>query len=239
MASTETRAIGDPTKLSDYQVLLRGHMSLSMTNITSTSEPTFTGTVEVNGTLVTLSSDGGTGWAVLATESYVWVYVQTTGAVVYSATEPSWDGGKGGWYNGNDRAVAWLVKDSADAYRYKHFLPTEQVGDLVFEDAIDIGDWNMDSTSEVSIDLFIPDRSRMVDVTVMIIADSGTKSMSPIGVYPDGATVEISHWMQSEVGGSAGELQIFRRGGGAYDGTSYDQTSYNRGYIRFKQRAFA
>lgn len=232
MATVTTRAIGDPTRLADYQNLLHGHMSLSMTNMDSTSEPTFTGTVELNGTtLVTLSADSGTGWAGLDTSSDVWVYVQSSGAVVYSATAPSWDADKAGWYNDNDRAIAWMRKDSADGYRYKHFLPRNQASSIYFVETLDIGDWNMDTnaTSSFAHEL---NRNNVRKFSAMIRGDA---------IAPTWLNLEAIDYTSGTAQGAivfsgnpaATHLVSLRRlGGGTFDSNQFDQTSYNRGYVR-------
>lgn len=228
MATVTTRAIGDPTRLADYQNLLRGHIALSMTNMDSTSEPTFTGTVELNGTiLITLSADSGTGWAGLDTSSDVWVYVQSTGAVVYSATAPSWDADKAGWYNSNDRAIAWMRKDSADGYRYKRFLPNKQESSIVFVERLEIGDWNMDATATHIVAHEMEGASSIYTIRVGIRRDSDApiypgrvNNFEVTGVTPDeDGTID---W-------DGTDITLYR--GASFDSTNYNETSYNRGWI--------
>lgn len=237
MASTLAVGIGDPTKLTDYQVLLRGHMSLSMTNMDSTSEPTFTGTVEVNGTLVTLAADSGTGWSGLGTSSDVWAYVQSTGTIVYSATVPSWDADKGGWYNGNDRAVAWMRKDSGDAYRYKHFLENKQSSWIIFTEYVEIGSWNLDATTQKSVAHELANATSIISLNLLIYPDTDSGFEDDV----------VSYWDQDfngftsgahNIGADQTEINILRGvNHGLYDSVQFDDTGYNRGYIEMKHRA--
>ena len=153
--------------------VVQGYNNLYMTNIVGTAEPVFTGDVEVNSSLIALSSESGTGFGALATSSNVWVYVTTAGAVVYSATVPSWNGTKGGWYNGNDRAVMWVRKDSGDAHRYKHFLPLQQQAKIQFREVIPTGVWNMQASGTLSVPHELGDFIK-IDAIVFIQNDSST-----------------------------------------------------------------
>ena len=202
----------------------QGYNNLSMTNMDATTEPTFTGSVEVNGTLVTLSAASGTGFSGLSTSSDVWVYVQSDWDVVYAATAPAWDSAKGGWYNSNDRAVAWMRKDSADGYRYKHFLPQKQETEISFTEFIEIGDWNMDTGASPSgggptheLDM---SNIRFADVSVR--DDSGQVYQL---TYNDGAGTEAGLFYVSTT-----RVEMGRTTGGQFDSANFDSTSYNRGW---------
>lgn len=204
----------------------QGYMNLSMTNIDSTSEPTFTGGVEVNGTQVTLSTESGTGWGGLGTNSDVWAYVTSAGAVVYSATDPAWDSAKGGWYNSNDRAVAWMRKDGGDAYRYKHFLPTQQQAGIFFEETkITIGTWNMNSVDQKSV-------QHQLTYGSIIYVEAWIRDDSPGNPRPlhDGASESAYGWFSVQVGA----LIILDRG--SITGANWSSTGFDRGWVNIRHQ---
>lgn len=76
--------------------------------------------VEVNGEVLYSSSDenitdNGTAWASISNSTVFYVYAVggASDEYQYSTTTPSWDNDKGGWYNGNNRAVAKGFKDGS------------------------------------------------------------------------------------------------------------------------------
>ncbi len=219
--------------------VVQGYNNLYMTNIVGTAEPVFTGDVEVNSSLIALSSESGTGFGALATSSNVWVYVTTAGAVVYSATVPSWNGTKGGWYNGNDRAVAWMRKDSGDTHRYKHFLPTEQKATIVLKEIIEIGDWDMLTATGTSFkntahELAVSD----IRVTLVNVRNDADNTMYPL-TAPDSASngLVIGHWIVDGTNISMTRVDAGDLVGTGFDNIGYDSTGYNRGFITIKHKA--
>ena len=91
---------------------------------------------------------------------------------------------------------------------------------------IDIGDWNMDITDNLSV-AHILDQSKIRTVKAFILDDGGI-ILSELTVIPPGAV--------SGVGGTveinAGDVRLSRVIGGGYDGnTDYDAVAFNRGYI--------
>ncbi len=208
----------------------RGYVSLSMTNIDNTSEPKFLGDVEVNSILVEfLAPTVGTGWAGLGTSSNVWVKVNVDGLITYTATDPAWDQGRGGWYYENDRYVAWLRKDLSGDYLYKHFMPTVQSAEVLFTERLPIGDWDMDATTSVNVsyDLDRPSILRSITAWVRNDADGeiGVLGQSPI----------VGGVMQVYISSvNLTTISLYRVPGGSFDTIDYDSTSFNRGYVVFE-----
>ncbi len=203
----------------------KGYMNLGMTAMSTVSVPTFTGDVEVNGALVSFSTESGANWAGIGASSDVWVYVTSNGTVLYSTAAPAWDLAKGGWYNSTSRAAAWIRKDSGNAYRYKHFLPTEQGAAIYLEEIVDIGDWNMDADASVDVahGLSLGD---IRSVTIMVRADDGNTQFIGIGhpyvVTSPGLYIDSIN---------ATNVSLGRTSGSAFDGVNFNSTSYNRGWI--------
>ncbi len=208
----------------------KGYMNLGMTAMGTVSVPTFTGDVEVNGTLVSFSTESGTNWTGIGASSDVWVYATSNGTVLYSTAAPAWDSAKGGWYNSTSRAAAWIRKDSGNAYRYKHFLPTEQGAAILFDDSFDLGDWDMSATDTLSVAHEL-DIANILSVSVMIRNDAITIHTPFEGYNPTFTDVEGNIRM------TGGNMEINRRGAGQYDSNQYDDTSFNRGWVTIKHRA--
>lgn len=215
----------------------RGWMQVSLTNMDDTTEPAIAAgsALEVGGSIYQFASEEAiTSWAGLSTSSDVWIKVVPSGTsitAVFTATPPTWSDAKQGWYATNDRYVAWLRKDSGDAYRYKHILPLPYSPVIAFEETIQIGDWNMDSTATLNITHELDD-SAIVDVRVIVRNDADTAYYIGHGVAAAGTYLDVI----SAVGFSTGVLTIGRLPSGLFDAPSFDSTSYNRGSVIVQHR---
>lgn len=88
---------------------------------------------------------------------------------------------------------------------------------------IEIGDWDMNATSTVSIAHGLT-MSSIRSVSVHILPDSGAN------LYP----IDYMAFAGSPAGGYsivATNVVLTRETGGSFDSTSFDSTSFNRGYI--------
>jgi hypothetical protein len=93
---------------------------------------------------------------------------------------------------------------------------------------IDIGDWNMDTTSTVSVShgLGNPGFKSIRSVTVIIRDDNDAF------VYPLDYGVSASDTTrQGYIGAWTTDISLKRLTGGLFDNTTFDSTSYNRGWI--------
>jgi hypothetical protein len=91
---------------------------------------------------------------------------------------------------------------------------------------LEIGDWNMDSTSSVNVAHGIADITTIRDVSVMILNDGET------AVWP------LIKAVSSSDGNCIGEYQIgvtnislSRVTSGPFDSVNYNATSFNRGFV--------
>lgn len=96
-------------------------------------------------------------------------------------------------------------------------------------DVIDIGDWNMDSTASVTVDISPATFSTLVSLTVIIVSD--VNAIGGITFKYDLLTDAGSgtYWRLED--SSPSNLGLSRHTGGLFDSTSFDATSYNRGNI--------
>ena len=91
---------------------------------------------------------------------------------------------------------------------------------------IDIGDWNMDTTTTVLVAHGLTaTQSAAIRSVSVIIRDDGSTTTNPIGItslsLPQGGIVSVD----------TNNVQLERLAGGIFDSTSFDATSFNRGWI--------
>ncbi len=99
---------------------------------------------------------------------------------------------------------------------------------------VDIGDWNMDSTSSVNIDIDVVAAilgEDVVAIDVWIRNDAATSLRRlDLGDSVSPPTAPQGNWALGDTG-SADNLTLTRLTGGDFDNVSYDDTPYNRGFI--------
>ncbi len=93
---------------------------------------------------------------------------------------------------------------------------------------IDIGDWNMDSTPQVTVAHGISDFKKIVSVSVVVRNDADNNYYSPVGQAD--ATTGLNLGCSID-GYTSSNILISRIAGGFFDNSSFDSTSYNRGTI--------
>lgn len=89
---------------------------------------------------------------------------------------------------------------------------------------IELGDWNMDSTVNFNRDISIS--GYLLFAWVIIRTDGGGYTISPL-YYNYGGGSSVAGGIAS----GSGSINMTRATGGLFDSTSYDSTSYNRGWI--------
>jgi len=85
---------------------------------------------------------------------------------------------------------------------------------------LDIGDWDMDATLSVNITHGVSPASNIRSVSVSVRSDTG------LAVHYD--LLEGGEWFWAE--GNA-YITLQRDAAGIFDNNSYDETSYNRGFV--------
>ena len=110
-----------------------GYQAISLSHMSDTSEPKIAAgsKIEIGSALFEFTAEESiTGWAGIAVSSSVYIKLVVAGAAVtaeFTTTAPAWDATLQGWYDGSDRYVAGLIKDSAGNYRHKWIFPTHDV----------------------------------------------------------------------------------------------------------------
>jgi hypothetical protein len=108
---------------------------------------------------------------------------------------------------------------------------------------INIGDWNMDTTRSVFVDIssVVSSRSKVRILSAMVRPDGDTdyNKLMPLDTVQNAAFGDFTGVNPEPQGGidfgtlDAGSTNIVlsRKQSGFFDGTSWDSTSYNRGYL--------
>jgi len=124
---------------------------------------------------------------------------------------------------GSGQYIAITSTTDPDDRRWKY--PIQSAARLK-KKVVLIGDWNMDSISGVSVNHGLSDFTKIRGIEVIIIDDAGTtlRSLDHVSAgssAPDGGVNDVN----------STTIGLGRFSTGVFDGTAYDQTSYNRGWI--------
>lgn len=103
---------------------------------------------------------------------------------------------------------------------------TQATGSYYKVKVLDIGDWNMDSTSSVSVLHGLADYKKIRGVSMIVVRDDSDTNYYSLPFFNSST---------SENGGVTGitstTVNVGRLTGGVFDNTSFDSTSFNRGWI--------
>ncbi len=106
----------------------RGYHGVSLTNYDNASEPQVTAGsgLEVVGAFYQFTAlESITGWGAIANDTQAYIKVVPAGAAItveFTDSAPTWSTSKQGWYDGNDRYVFQLYRDSGGNYTAKYAL---------------------------------------------------------------------------------------------------------------------
>ena len=216
----------------DYAMMLnvinksyKGKADITLSAFDTTAAPDVkVGSVfEDNGAIfiVETSDITPTGYAGITNSTTFYLYWDESGtAFIYSNTAPTWSDVLQGWYNGNDRAFFSMFKDSGGTlYQAKNRL---EGASRLLTKIIPIGDWDMDATNEVNIAHGL-DHTKIRHLSVMIRHDSG--SHYEFGIDSLGGATN------TRLFAGATNITITRADSGFFDTSSFNLTSYNRGWI--------
>ncbi len=214
--------------------MMQGFMSLSLTNYDTTGDPSIAAgsQIEVAGSLFTFASTetiSGTSNPSTSNINYIMVTTSSSSITASLSTDaPTWVPSKSGWYDsstGSIRYIGGMGINSGGKWTYGHTRPERS--DTVSK-VIDIGDWDMNTASNVTVAHNLGSNwTNIRNITVIVRSDDES-------LYGP-----LIRWFNSIGGVTQGSLTSFgpdtialqRLDSGIYDSTMYEATSFNRGWI--------
>jgi hypothetical protein len=204
--------------------LTEGLMRIDIGNYLNNSAPVILAgsVIEINGSIystsinvsITGSTSNSTWYDILLTPSG-----STFTASYIARGTGTYDNARNGLYSGTNRVVACVYRDGSGNFINKNTL---DIINRTVKIKIEIGDWNMDTTLSVQ-----PTHGVTVDdirsVKAVIRNDPGTVTYVLNGSPNTGEAYIAS------IGATS--LTLGRRTTGFFDNTTFDSTSYNRGWI--------
>jgi hypothetical protein len=158
----------------DWQALIawiekveKGKHNLTLTNmeVQDYTEPAIAAgsLIEVNGSFYSFGTEESiTGWSGISDEDDAYIKVVPSSSSItaeFTSTAPTWSDSKQGWYDGNDRYVAYVWKESSTGYRCKQLLkdgPQQSIKGF-FEADLDTDDLYTAIESDIKfIDYWVP-----------------------------------------------------------------------------------
>jgi len=224
-----------------------GFIAISLTNYNNDSVPQIAAgsVVEISGSLFIFESNDSIGGTPTSDSlNYVMLEVSGSGdsqtvSGSWTTTAPTWNDGKQGYYDAteNKRCVGGCYYDGTNyTDKWIYLKPQDHTtirrnGSLrpLRNKVVPIGDWNMDSTSgkEISWASLDIDFEDVVGVQAIIRNDLDSDRR-----FLNAGVSELSANPQGVVYWDSGNGVILRRlMNGYFDSTSFDQTSYNRGWV--------
>lgn len=104
-------------------------------------------------------------------------------------------------------------------------------GGIVHNRIVDIGDWNMDSSTTATVNITGLNISKIRGFRA-IIRDDTANLLRDLASFGAGTSDQICHGhISMEYVASTLYIYLSRATGGLFDSSSYDSTSYNRGWV--------
>jgi len=100
---------------------------------------------------------------------------------------------------------------------------------------IEIGAWDMDATTTLEVDHGISNVDGIIFIEAWILPDStATHIAAPLGAYSTGIVGEVSGTCMLHSTTRSTKVRLIRTTGGTFDGTGYNDTGVNRGFITIR-----
>ena len=103
----------------------------------------------------------------------------------------------------------------------------------IFQAIFDIGDWDMNATTSISVSTGL-DPTKVRSISAMIRIDSNISSgaiLKPINSIDSATGLQNGGVLGIGNLASTDKIELYRVVGKDFDSTSYDETSYNRGWL--------
>jgi hypothetical protein len=217
---------------------LSGFLGVSLTNYeTSALSAIAAGScVEIGGAFFLFGSEtaiNASSWTAITTATSAYLQLTPSGSAgsqiitpSWTAAAPVWSESKQGWYTSAGsiiRVIGSCYKASATRQETKTLYVKGR--DRIFIKKINIGSWDMDATGSLTVDTCI---GNIIDISVKIVNDSG--AYLPANTYLP-LNTNYSAAINGHAYNTLASVTMVRVGGGIFDGTDYNDTTINRGYI--------
>ena len=178
---------------------------------------------------VNTADETPTGYSGISNSTTFYLYFdESAEAFIYSETAPTWSDDLQGWYNGNDRALFSMYKDSGGTlYQYKNIITNDKIRSRRYK----IGSWDMDTNLIFYIDRDLP-VTDIIEMSAIIYTDT------EIEAYP---FVNLDSTASNNVTGKIDAVHttkdVYRLlipSGGFFNSTNFNDASINRGYLNIK-----
>ena len=205
---------------------LKGMNHVVLTNYDTTGIPAIAANsqIEINGSIYTNPSEVAiTG----TTANTTWYDILLTpSGTTFTASFIArgtgvWSDSLQGLYSGNNRVVAIARRDtSSSIWINKNILI---INNRTVKIKMEIGDWDMVALASVDIAHGLVDHSKIRSLSIILIKDDGT-------IIPWFGSINQFDVVDLVPSIDATNITLNRQGGGGYDNTDYDSTSFNRGW---------
>lgn len=216
---------------------LKGYQAVSLTNFGTSAESVIAAgsAVEITNAFFLASGDitpQASTWTAITTTNTAYITLTPSGSTgsqiltaKYNDTEPVWNDQKQGWYVSSGSVIRYIggvVKNSDTKYDDAFLLESRQ-GELASA-VMEIGDWNMDLTGNVTLVHPVADGNNRIRYITVSIRDNAGTTVRPIqfvsGLAPSGSV----RW-------GVNSVTVDRATAGHFNNATYDSTSFNRGWV--------
>jgi len=180
--------------------------------------------------IVSTADETPTGYSGITVSTTFYLYFDSSaGVFIYSATTPVWNDVYQGWYDGTDRALFSMYKDSGGTL-YKGKVLLQELGHI-YTKSLKIGSWDMDTVTSVTIPHGISDSSNIRTIQTIIYPDADVANLvSDVSLISSnvGTDVEGAQFIDAS---DRTKIQLYRFTGGMFDSTNHDDITINRGWL--------
>ncbi len=206
-----------------------GSLAIQLTNYTGVGKPAIAagGRVEIDGVIYRNDIEVAIGGA---TANTTWFDILLTpSGTTFTASFIArgtgvWSDSKQGLYDGNNRVIGIARRNTSDAdWINKNVLI---VHNRTVKIKIEIGDWDMDATDNVTVAHGLSTIDNVILVQATIINDVGSFIQTSVFAGLTAGDIDIQVTVNATI------VNLQRLSGGFFDNnTNYDSTSFNRGRI--------
>jgi hypothetical protein len=243
--------MGNATQISTSVTIissLLGFQAISLTDYTTSALSLIAAgsKCEVGGAFFNFATDctpNSSSWTAITTATTAYLALTPSGTAgsqiltaSYTSAAPKWRNDYQGWYASaasTTRVIAYIYKSGTSSQAAKTIFYKGN-RNLYYSSILEIGYWNMDTTTSVSVLHYLPDHY-IVAAEITIIDDSPTDDVYKLEIG-DGSIVSgvtSGYFSINET-----SFIINRSVNGFFDSVNFDTPNMNRGYINITYNPF-